>query len=278
MSQPFDDLIEARFGVPLDTEAPDRGTETLASMLARRVHRRFADRAVPEGLVNLVLAAALSMPAKSDLQQVALIRVRDAGRRRAIEALIPDMPWMAEAPVFFVVCGDGRRIRRICELQGVPFGNDHLDAVLNAASDAAMVLAGLVTAAEASGLGCCPISHVRNHIDEVAGILNLPDHVFPLAGLCVGWPLREGWVSLRLPPAVTVHDDVYDDSRLADELAAYDRRRDARFAIPPDKQRDVAAYGRKDFYGWSADKARQVSHTEREPLARFLRGRGFSLE
>ena len=114
--------------------------------------------------------------------------------------------------------------------------------------------------------------------DEVAGILNLPDHVFPLAGLCVGWPLREGWVSLRLPPAVTVHDDVYDDSRLADELAAYDRRRDARFAIPPDKQRDVAAYGRKDFYGWSADKARQVSHTEREQLARFLRGRGFSLE
>ena len=278
MTEPFGKLVEDRFGLALEVAAPEQGAETLRSMLARRVHRRFADRPVDERLVSLLLAAALSMPAKSDLQQVAIVRVRDAGRRRAIEALMPDMPWIAEAPVFFVFCGDSRRIRRICELRGKPFANDHLDAMLNAASDTAMVLAGMLTAAEAAGLGCCPISVVRNRIEETAGILELPGHVFPLAGLCVGWPLRPGWVSMRLPTAVTVHEDRYDDSRLEADLDGYDRRRDARFSIPPDKQRQPERFGTAAFYGWSEDKARQVAVTERAQLARFLRRQGFDLD
>ena len=73
---------------------------------------------------------------------------------------------------------------------GVEFANDHLDAFLNAAADAAMHMSTFIWAAESVGLGTCPISVVRNHIDEVSRLLELPDHVFPLAGMCVGWPKR----------------------------------------------------------------------------------------
>ena len=45
-----------------------------------------------------------------------------------------------------------------------------------------------VAAAEAVGLGCCPISVIRNHAEEVGGLLGLPDHLFPVAGLGVGEP------------------------------------------------------------------------------------------
>jgi hypothetical protein len=46
------------------------------------------------------------------------------------------MPWIADAPVFLVFCGNNRRIRQIGEWRGKPFANDHLDHFMNAAVDA----------------------------------------------------------------------------------------------------------------------------------------------
>src|SRR2546429_332888 len=80
-----------------------------------------------------------------------------------------------------------------------------------AAVDAGLVLQGFIPAAAALRLGCCPISVVRNHVEKLAELLALPAGVFPVAGLCVGYPSQTGWSSMRLPPALTVHTDRYDD-------------------------------------------------------------------
>jgi nitroreductase/FMN reductase [NAD(P)H] len=277
MAETLAQLIEARFGLPASAGRAMAAEGALAQMLRHRTHRRFTDEAVSAEMLELILACGFSAPTKSDLQQASVVLVEDAARRQAIAGLIPSMPWIATVPVFMVFCGDSRRIRRICELRGKPFANDHMDAVLNAVSDTAMVLQNCVAAAEALGLGTCPISHVRNHIEEVAGILELPSHVFPLAGLCIGHPSQPGWVSMRLPPQVTVHVDRYDDSDFVDALEAYDRRRDARFSIPADKQRQPKRFGVAPFYGWSEDKARQVAERERDTLRAFLERQGFDL-
>lgn len=271
------DLIEDRFGLPSEAGRDMVAEGELASILAHRSHRSFKPDPIADDLLQVLFAAAFSAPAKSDLQQSGIVIVRDAEKRRRIEALMPEMPWIAEAPVFLVFLGDSRRVRRISEMRGIPFGNDHLDAFLNAAADAALVLMNFIRAAEAVGLGCCPISVVRNHIDTVADLLELPDHVFPLCGFCLGWPAGQGHISMRLPPAVTVHVDRYDDSRLAEEIDAYDRRRDARHSIPPAKQRAKDRFGVAEFYGWSEDKARQVAKPERTQLAAYLRRKGFDL-
>jgi nitroreductase/FMN reductase [NAD(P)H] len=176
-----------------------------------------------------------------------------------------------------VVCGDNRRIRRIAELRGRPFPNDTLDMFMNAAVDAGLALQNLVTAAAALGLGCCPISVVRNHVEKLADLLELPPGVFPVAGLCVGYPADAGWISLRLPPAVTVHTDRYDDAALPAQLEAYDRRREARHATPRDRQRDPERWGYTEPYGWSEDKARQYSVPERHNFGPFIRRHGFAL-
>jgi nitroreductase/FMN reductase [NAD(P)H] len=277
MAESLAELIEQRFGAPgdEDREAPAEGA--IATLLAHRTHLRYKPDPVPETLLNVLLACAFSTPSKSDLQQASVVLVKDPDKRRAIAALIPSMPWIGTAPEFMVFCGDGRRIRRICAMRGKPFANDHLEGFMNCAADAAMTLQSFVVAAEAAGLGCCPISVVRNHAEAVSGILDLPDAVFPFAGLCLGWPARAGWVSLRLPLAATVHVDRYDDSRLEEEVDAYDRRRHARHAIPESEQKLKEKHGVAEFYGWSEDKARQVSEAERAEFGAFLRRRGFSL-
>jgi hypothetical protein len=146
---------------------------------------------------------------------------------------------------------------------------------MNAAVDAGIVMATFIRAAEAAGLGTCPISAVRNRPDELHGLLGLPDQVFAVAGLCAGYPAERGRVTPRLPLEVTVHTDRYDETALAEKIDAYDRRRHA--LQPYRKQRHVERYGAAPFYGWSEDKARQYSVPEREDFGTFIRGKGFTL-
>src|SRR5262249_14141851 len=109
-------------------------------------------------------------------------------------------------------------------------------------------------------------------------VLALPDGVFAVAGLCVGYPARKGFVSMRLPPSVTVHTDRYDDSGLAPAVADYDRRRDARHSIPHDQQRNPQQFGHAAFHGWSEDKARQAAQPEGALFAEHVKAHGFSFE
>ena len=271
-------LIENRDGIPTETGAKMLAEGELATILNHRTHRRFTEVPVPDEILDILLAAAFSAPAKSDLQQASVVVIKDKMKRKAIADLMPAMPWIATCPVLLIFLGDSRRIRRICEMRGKPFANDHLDAFLNAAVDSGLVLMNFIRAAESLGIGCCPISVVRNHIDEIAEIIRLPNHVFPVAGMTAGYPVDEGYISLRLPSSINVHKDSYCDKNLSSEIDAYDERRDNRFSIPPEKQRLTETYGVAKFYGWSEDKARQVSTTERDQLANYLTKRGFNLK
>jgi len=272
------ELIQDRFGLPTEAGTAMPAEGTVAALLRHRTHRRYTPQPVSDEVLEVALAAALSAPSKSDLQQVAVIVVRDREAQRTIGSWIPDMPWIATAPLFMVFCGDNRRIRRVAnELRGRGFPNDTLDMFMNAAVDAGMVLQAFITAAEGLGLGCCPISVVRNHVEKLAALLALPPGVFPVAGLCVGYPSQAGWISMRLPPALTVHTDRYDDRELPALIADYDRRREARHATPPESQRFVDRFGVSEPYGWSEDKARQYSVPERHNFGPFIRGHGFEL-
>ena len=278
MSDTIADLIERRFGLPANAGRDLPASGTLAGMLSRRSQRRFTPRPVSAETLEIVLAAALSSPAKSDLQQASIIIVRDAAQRSAINALGESMPWMPQAPLFLVFCGDNRRMRRIAELRGKPFPNDTLDMFMNAAVDAGIVLQAFITAAESLGLGCCPISLIRNHVERLSELLALPAGVFPVAGLCVGYPDGAGKFSMRLPPSITVHTDRYDGSRFEAELTAYDARRAQKEPAEPGKQRFIERWGQVDSYTWSEDKARQYSVPERHSFGPYVRGQGFALK
>ena len=278
MGADYDSELTARFGegTTLTGELPE--SSILRRMLMRRTHRRYTDRPVSAPLVQLLLAAAFSASSKSDFQQASVVTVADPARRQRLAALVPDMPWIGTAPVFLVFCGDARRLERLGELRGHPADQGRLEGFFNAAVDTALVLQSFILAAEEIGLGCCPISVLRDHPVEVAAILALPDRVFPVAGLCLGYPAASGHISMRLPLAVTMHAERYDDSGLAEAVEAYDRRRAARYQIPRAQQRAPETFGYASFYGWSEDKARQASEPEGRRFAHYLRACGFTFD
>jgi nitroreductase/FMN reductase [NAD(P)H] len=270
------EALAERFGTEFSVRAELAGQDELTRIASHRSHRRYTAQSVDPELLRLLCACALSAPSKSDLQQADVIHVAERSRLKAIVDLIPDMPWISEAPVFLVFCGNNRRLRMIGEWRGKPFANDHLDHFMNAAVDAALVMMNFIRAASVVGLGTCPISAVRNRPGDVSRVLELPDCVFPVAGLCVGYPAEPGRISARLPLAVTLHTNRYDEANVKENIDVYDRRRHA--LQPYRRQRYADRYADVEFYGWSEEKARHYSLPERQDFGAFIRKQGFSLE
>ncbi len=267
-------LLNARYGIDLPgTEIPD----AIAPLIDRRVTRRYTDQDIPDSLLTALLAAAQSAPAKSDLQQYSVVVMRDKPRIKQIADWIGTMDWIATAPVFLIWCGDMRRGQRLCAHHDMPHANNNLDTFLNTAVDCTLAMAQFVTAADAVGLGTCPISYVRSHIEKVSPLLNLPAGVYPVAGLTVGWPVFRRPASMRLPQSVVVHHERYDDTNLEPEIAAYDQRRHARDPVAPGSQKNNDVYPPRDGVGWSENVARQLSVPERFGFAAYLRTKGFDL-
>jgi len=268
--------LKTRYGIDASYLEALPAYSKLEQMLARGSCRKFKDRQVDQNLVELLCAAAFASPSKSDLQQQDIILISDADIKTQLADLMETQAWVKDIPHLAVFCGNNRRQRQIHALRGHPFVNDHLDAFFNASVDAGIALSAFVIAAEAVGLGCCPISAIRNKSEAVSEVLQLADHVFPIAGLAFGYPQSQvPEISPRLPLEVTVHHDTFSESNIEENIEAYDTRREA--IQPYAQQRDTEKFGTAENYCWSEDKTRQYALPERAGFGKFVRAKGFNL-
>ena len=269
-------LIEERFNETFTIPEGIEPSTELFNILAHRSYRAFSEKTVSLETLQFLYYCAFSAPSKSDLQQTDIINVQDAELRRKIELLIPTMPWISSAPVHLIFCGNNRRIHQIGERQNKPFDNDHIDNFMNTATDASIVLMNFIRAAEAIGLVCCPISAVRNEIEEVSTLLGLPKLIFPFCGLVIGYPSQRRQLFPRLSPQLTVHTNTFEDSSMEQHLKEYDTFRRSRGDFP--KQNYTDDYGEVENYSWAEDKARQHAKPEQQQLCRYLTRQGFVLD
>ncbi len=272
----FGDNVDRLF-TDIDGETPQFWTK----LAARGSCRHFRDEPVAPELIETLCALALASPTKSDLQQRDIIIVDDPTLRSQLDAMLTSGPlaqdWIAGAPAMLIFCGNNRRQRQIHDWRGKPFANDHLDAFFNAAVDAGIAMTAFVLAAEACGLGCTPISAVRNHAEDISQLMDLPNHIFPMCGLGLGWPkFPEPRIAMRLPLSATVHRNRFSEDGIREAVDAYDMRRHA--VQPMTKQRAVDRFGEVERYTWSEDKARQYAGEERADWGAYVRRCGFKLE
>ena len=86
------------------------------------------------------------------------------------------------------------------------------EQLLVATIDTALMAQNVAVAAESVGLGLCYVGGIRNHPEAVADLLKLPEHVYPVFGMSLGYPAQNPEVKPRLPLAAILKDDHYDDS------------------------------------------------------------------
>lgn len=264
------EALACRFGHRVPVPPGTAGLTELLRMARQASHRAWASDPVSPALIELLAACALAGPTKSYLQQADIVHVRDPVRRVAVESLVPGMPWMAGAPALLVFCANGRRFKRLFDRRGRRFANDHLDGFFNPVVDASMVMMSFIHAAAAVGLVGCPISMVRNQAARLAEILELPDRVVPVAGLCLGFAAQTRHANPRLPLSACFHVDRIGDPDDDAAVDDFDRRYvAARTAVLPPAAPAPRA--------WSDERVDQYAEPQRADWGAFVRSRGFDL-
>ena len=275
----FSKLVADRYAEEIDLDfSKIQETETLKSILSRRSIRKFLNKPISKELLTLLLAAAQSAPSKSNLQQYSILVIQDQNIKNEISNLIGNTKWALTAPIFFLYLADIRRNIKITNDRGYEHKNNNVDTFMNGVIDAALSMQSTICASESLGLGVCPISMIRNIIEEVKVICKLPKGVFPIAGLAVGWPDQKSNVSIRLSQDIVIHFNKYDEKDLIQKINKYDERVFKKDPIPENKQRHVNLYGVAKKGTWSENISRQLSVPERSNFKKWLNKNGFNLE
>ncbi|CQR58004.1 NADPH-dependent oxidoreductase [Paenibacillus riograndensis] len=185
--------------------------EVIRTLMNHRSFRQYRQEPVEPEKLKTIIKAAQAAPSWVNGQQVSVIAVRSEERRQRLSVLSGNQKHVAQAPVFLVFCMDFYRAKVAGELEGQPFeAAKDVDALLVGATDVGIALSNAIAAAESLGLGIIPIGGVRRHTAEVIELLQLPEYVFPVVGLCVGYPAEELPKKPRLPLEAVLHEEQYN--------------------------------------------------------------------
>ena len=193
-----------------------------------QIHRHYSVRKyrrepVRPSLVEEIVAAGQRSSTSSNLQTFSVVAVTDPAVRTQLTALCDNQRQIDEAPVFLAWCADLGRLERICRRRGYALVAEYIEIFLVAAMDAAIAMQTAALAAESLGLGICFIGAIRNSPGDVIDLLGLPQLMFPISGMTVGWPAGEAFIRPRLPLEAVLHWEQYDPDGEAEALGAYDR-------------------------------------------------------
>ena len=183
LSEGLEQGLDRRYGrAAVEPEAGfDERTAKAAidRLLAHRSVRRYRQKELEPGTLELLVAAAQSAASSSNLQLWSVVNVTDPELRRSLSLVAGDQEHVRQAPLFLVWVADLHRAAELARSRGLPIeGLDYLESFLVASVDAALAAQNAVVAAEALGLGTVYIGALRNHPARVSELLGLPKRAF----------------------------------------------------------------------------------------------------
>ena len=265
----------------VDMKMPD----PLQILSSHRSIRKYKNQSIPDDLLDEILTSARQAPTSANLQAYSIIVVKDKAKKKTLAHLCGEQPWVETCPVFLAICPDLHRLQKVCEIRGYEPNDRYMEIFIVAVVDAALVAQNIVVGAEASGLGICMIGGIRNNPDRVSELLKLPQKVFPLMGMCMGYPDHDPMIKPRLPGNVVIHRENYDDDNFDKLLTEYDNIIKATGLYEGPRRKVPSPDGREipdDDYSWSEHTSRRMASqnpaTLRSHMKRFLLERGFRME
>ncbi len=236
---------------------------------SHRSIRKFTDQKIDPELFEELIRAGQSAATSSFLQGCTLIRITDPEARIRLAELAGNQAYVASAAEFMVCCADLKRAGNYCHEYGKPFEGDFTEHFIIATVDVALMAQSLVTAAESAGLGICYIGGIRNNPQEVSELLQLPRGVYPVFGLCLGYPDQDPEVKPRLPVSVILKQEVYNEEGDHETIADYDKVVQEYY-----RTRTGGGHG----IPWTEQVATLLAEKSRPHMRDFLAGKGFTFK
>jgi nitroreductase len=234
--------------------------------------RRFSPEPVNDDLLETLIEAGTRASTSSNMQAYTVISITDPSLKLHMAKLCADQRQIHESAAFLAFCADLYRLKLCAEMHGVDdFDLGLTEALVMSVVDTALVMENVAVAAESVGLGVCMIGALRNEPFEVREALFLPKYVFPVAGMCIGWPAKQHEPKPRLPLDAVWHRDRYrSDQELHALIEAYDGILAAFYESLGVRSEDPR---------WSSIMAQRLAiFRKRMDVGRLLREQGFDTQ
>jgi hypothetical protein len=204
-----------------------------------------------------------------------IIAIKDTAKKEILSRTCDNQPFIATAPVVLVFAADYRKtfdyynlskVNEYCSRKGEEYVGPTESDLLLAACDANIAAQNAVIAAESLGIGSCYIGDIMENYEKHREILNLPDFVFPVAMLCLGyWPEdSKRTVMGRFDRKYVVFDETYhslNDDEIRDMYKEWDNR------FSPKNTYAADNYGQLHYaFKTGSDFSKEMTRSVREAL------------
>jgi len=248
--------------------------QVIELLLNHKSIRKYEDKIVPDNIVRTIIKAGQQAAFAFQAYSVLLSRKKEKH------------PF--HAPLYFIICIDLHKIGKIMEKRNWKLIMSDVSCLVLGLQDAAYMSQNMVIAAESLGLGTCYIGSVPYYADKIAENFKLPQKVFPLVGLTIGYPAENPHVRPRYPMEFVLFEDEYPEfdekiinqsmKEMDEGYLSQDYYKDLNAKIKLIGERDEAFD--YDNYSWTEHISRKLGQwgpSPQEILEQFQK-RGFSLE
>jgi len=183
----------------------------MESLKHRTSIRKYSSKEVPSQLIKALLENAERTPTMGNLQLYSVIITRDKAIKKLLSPPHFNQPMVQNAPVVLTFCADYRRTSLWATQRQAQPGYNNFLSFLNAATDALLYCQTFCNIAEEAGLGTCFLGTTIYSPQPIIDILKLPQLVFPVATITLGWPDEAPALTDRLPIESIIHEETYRD-------------------------------------------------------------------
>lgn len=243
--------------------------EVVELMKNHRSIRKYKNKAVEEDKIEAIIEAAQGASTSSFIQAYTIIRIDDKASRKEIAELAGNQKYVEECPLFLMFCADSARHKLACDMNGKDMVQGYTENFITATVDTALAAQNAMLAAEALGLGGVYIGGIRNNPEEICKLLNIPENVYPLFGMCLGYPDDNPDKKQRLPMEVIFKKEKYNTEGDLERIQAYDEEIRKYYLERTNGQREDT---------WTGIVANMMSKVIRPHMRSFLEKHGFKMK
>lgn len=245
--------------------------KTIESILNHRSARSYMEKDIEEDKLDAILECAQAAPSSINGQQMSVIVIKDQATKDKIAELAGGQPWISSAPAFLLFVADFYRAKLASDKHGeelVIAGN--MEGTLVGSIDVGLAMGNTIAAAESLGLGTVCIGGLRMNPDKMIELLDLPEYVYPMVGLCVGYPNMEQLADKkpRFAKEAVIHSEKYNQD-LSSHIDEFDETIKEYMANRP---------GGQGVHDWSSFIAGTYNKVYFPKVSPTLRGQGFNCQ
>ncbi len=229
--------------------------------------RKFKQEPISDEKVFSIIEAARTASTSNFVQAYSVIRVTNKKNRKQIAELAGSQIWVEKSPLFIVFCADLKRSKDACLFENKEMASGFTEQFIIATVDVALAAQNAMIAAESLDLGGVFIGGIRNDPEKVCELLKIPNHVYPVFGMCLGYPDEKPEQKPRLPVNVILKEEYYQENET--DLIRYNK-------TCRDYYQNRSSGSREDT--WTRQISDMMSVPARPHMKEFLTKKGFGIK